>query len=208
MFKNDILTSLCILFAYIYLFTSTTLAQGIYKSTDEKGRTHYSSKPINSKSQQAKLPEITRGEVKVPASQLISCRSHGGVNCEAGIDADGSVICNDGFRDAAQRFRFTCNAAKLEVTQISDPSSDGSFTIVVRNSKSVAAIDTEVKVRFPDGSAPSIPGPKEIEGFGVAEFKYGGHRNNNETLPNQISLSGPIKVGIESIDVTCRNCPS
>lgn len=34
-----------------------------------------------------------------------ACSGHGGVNCAAGPDSDGSVICNDGWRDSSVRYR-------------------------------------------------------------------------------------------------------
>ena len=33
-----------------------------------------------------------------------ACSSHAGVNCGAGPDSDGSVICSDGFRDDPARY--------------------------------------------------------------------------------------------------------
>ena len=34
-----------------------------------------------------------------------ACSYHGGVNCSAGADWDGSVICNDGWRDSSVKYR-------------------------------------------------------------------------------------------------------
>ena len=36
-----------------------------------------------------------------------ACSWHGGVNCSAGSDFDGSVVCNDGYRDSSVYYRFT-----------------------------------------------------------------------------------------------------
>lgn len=33
-----------------------------------------------------------------------ACSGHGGVNCAAGPDSDGSVICNDGWRDSSVQY--------------------------------------------------------------------------------------------------------
>lgn len=34
-----------------------------------------------------------------------ACSGHGGVNCSAGPDSDGSVICVDGFRDSSVQYQ-------------------------------------------------------------------------------------------------------
>lgn len=34
-----------------------------------------------------------------------ACGEHGGVNCPAGPDADGSVICADGYRDTSLKYQ-------------------------------------------------------------------------------------------------------
>jgi len=36
-----------------------------------------------------------------------ACSSHGGVNCAYGIDADGSVVCNDGWKESTTSYLFT-----------------------------------------------------------------------------------------------------
>ncbi len=37
-----------------------------------------------------------------------ACSSHNGVNCAAGPDSDGSVICNDGWRNSSVAFCAVC----------------------------------------------------------------------------------------------------
>ena len=55
-----------------------------------------------------------------------ACSSHGGVNCDAGSDCDGSVICNDGWRDSSVGYYDTdkCNARPSCTTK----ELDGLFT--------------------------------------------------------------------------------
>lgn len=36
-----------------------------------------------------------------------ACSHHGGVDCSAGADSDGSVICSDGWRDSS--VSYSCN---------------------------------------------------------------------------------------------------
>lgn len=187
------------------LFSSSAFAEDIYKWTDATGKTHYSSKPQSKDAKIASLPQIMRGEVKVPPSQLISCKTHGGVDCQAGTDEDGSVVCGDGFKDSAQRYRFSCSAPKLEVSQITDRQQDGTYSIFVRNSRSVTAQAPSVVIRQPDGSKANLSGPKEIDAFGVAEFKY---PNSTSTAPKSKAEIAMIdKPTFENIDINCRNCP-
>ena len=37
-----------------------------------------------------------------------ACSSHDGVNCGAGPDSDGSVICNDGWRNSSLAYSQVC----------------------------------------------------------------------------------------------------
>lgn len=38
-----------------------------------------------------------------------ACSGHDGVNCAAGPDSDGSVICNDGWEDSSVDYDDVCN---------------------------------------------------------------------------------------------------
>lgn len=38
-----------------------------------------------------------------------ACSSHGGVNCAAGADSDGSVICHDGWEDSSVEYYKVCH---------------------------------------------------------------------------------------------------
>lgn len=37
-----------------------------------------------------------------------ACSSHGGVYCAVGADSDGSVICNDGWKDSSVSYCAVC----------------------------------------------------------------------------------------------------
>ena len=37
-----------------------------------------------------------------------ACSSHDGVNCSTGPDSDGSVICNDGWRNSTVKYSAVC----------------------------------------------------------------------------------------------------
>ena len=172
-------------------------AAPIYKWKDADGTVHYASKPVNAKAQPADLPTIMRGEVKIPKQMLSSCDQHGGINCQAGADKDGSVICYDGFTNAAARYRFSCNSPKLEITEISDPDQEGSFKVYVRNSTSVAASSAAMFFKPLDGKEIKLEGPAEIEPFGLVEFMF---RPSGKPL-------ALAKVDIGNLNLTCANCP-
>ena len=48
-----------------------------------------------------------------------TCSYHGGINCNAGSDWDGSAVCNDGWRDSSEQYFSAqgCMDAKHYCTQ-------------------------------------------------------------------------------------------
>ncbi len=172
------------------------LAAPIYKWVGKDGVTHYSSKPLTKEAKEADLPPIMRADVKIGAQKLVTCDKHGGVNCSAGADRDGSVVCYDGFREASNRFRFTCTAPKLEIADIADPAKDGSFKVFVRNSKSVTADKPALSYSPPEGGAVLLNGPDSIDPFGMAEFTY-------LPRPGQEVIEKPQ---VAQLSVSCANC--
>ncbi len=186
-----------LIFAAISCAPFNASADRVYKWEDEDGVVHYSDRVLDKAASEAKLPPIMRGEVKLGEQKLQSCADHGGIDCQAGPDKDGSVICYDGFTGAATRYRFNCNSPKLTVADISELRSDGSFAVVVRNSKSVAAKKPAVSFLRENGKEVPLKGPEEIEPFGVAEF----------TLLNQDAGGLKAKPNAVQLKVTCGNCP-
>lgn len=179
---------------------------GLYKSIDDKGVAHYSSKPIKKGAVKVELPPIMRGEVKVPTGYLITCREHGGIDCQAGADSDDSVICGDGFKDSAQRFRFSCSSPKLEISSVSSPQEDGTFSIILRNSRGILAQQTVVTVTLPNGKSAALEGPKEVEPFGTAEFTYVPSTAKSDPLSNSQKIAFKGKPGMDKFSVICENC--
>lgn len=176
--------------------TNSVLAQGIYKWKDQDGVVHYSSEPVED-AKKAKLPEINRGEVKLVEKKLISCSDHGGINCQAGADSDGSVICYDGFTEASPRYRFSCLSPKLSITQVSDLDENGNFSVIVRNSKSVAANKPAVFYKPGNGEEFKLSGPDTIDAFSISEFTF---EPKDTDIPTQ-------KADLGQLDLTCANCP-
>ena len=175
-------------------------AAQVYKWEAPDGTIHYSTTPPRAGARPAQLPKIMRGEVKATGRKLISCEKHGGINCQAGPDSDGSVVCYDGFRDASPRFRFSCSTAKLEVSDISEVSEAGGFTVFVRNSKAVAATEAAVIFRPGEGKREEkLTGPREVEPYGVAEFTF----TPRGPRSGLIQLSRPT---LAQLDVVCANC--
>jgi len=174
----------------------SAFAQSIYKYEDEAGITHYTSKRPAADAKPAKLPEIMRGDYKASLKKGFSCDTHGGINCQAGTDTDGSVVCFDGFKDASARFAFHCNSPKLIISDISELGGAGEFTVFVRNSRSVAAKAPRVDFHLPDDKIISLAGPKEIEPFGMAEFVYAPQPDVKvESKPKDVQLT-----------LSCANC--
>ena len=183
--------------ALLLIGTASDLTAQVYKTQNKDGKIVYSSKAPAKGAKPAQLPNIMRGEVKIAASSLQSCDKHGGINCQNGADTDGSVICYDGFRGAAARFRFSCNAPKLEITGISDPDEAGAFTVFVRNSRSVKASGTTLSFKMPNGTVAKLSGPTQIDANGIAEYRHGGG------LPQKLL----IRPDVPDIAIGCANCP-
>jgi hypothetical protein len=186
---------MCALFVLIPI---NSTAQ-VYKSVDADGNVRYTSSPPQKGAKPADLPQIMRSEVKLATTPLKTCDQHGGVNCQAGADKDGSVICYDGFTEATARFRFTCSTAKLAISDVSELTDSGGFTVFIRNSKSVAASQASVIFKPKSGGEVKLKGPAEIEPFGVAEFTYEPPRGKEESL----ALGKPT---LAELDILCANC--
>lgn len=186
------------LFVLILFLPGIASAESVYKSTETSGVPMYTSKPKGSEAKPADLPPIMKAEVKLSDKELSTCTNHGGINCKAGPDEDGSVVCYDGFKAAVTRYRFSCTTPKLEITEISELTREGTFKVVVRN---LQAIDAKTpKITFkPDTSTETVTlkGPDLIEAYGVGEFIYSPYAD--------IKLYKSPDAGL--LDITCANCP-
>jgi hypothetical protein len=183
-------------------FASTLEASPVYKWEDEKGVVHYSSSPNVKAAKPAALAPIMRGELKLAQAKISSCDKHGGIDCRAGADSDGSVVCSDGFKGATARYRFSCSTPKLDLADVSTPGSDGAFSVFVRNSRSVVAKGPTVSEKLGDGSELKLTGPAEVEPYGMAEFQW-----KSEDLTPGTTLALNDKPDAGQINISCANCP-
>ncbi|NLF24690.1 MAG: DUF4124 domain-containing protein [Deltaproteobacteria bacterium] len=169
----------------------------VYKWQDSNGVVHYSSKPTSQEAKPATLPKITRADVGIPSSGLVSCAKHGGIDCQAGPDMDGSVICMDGFTGATTRYRFHCSTPKLSISEVSDKTPEGTYKVVLRNAKAVKANQVSLFFERPDGKEVPLNGPAEVEPFGAAEY-----------VLDKVDAEGlSSKPTIANLRFTCSNCP-
>jgi|AACY02.16.fsa_nt_gi hypothetical protein len=194
-------------------------AENIYKWTDEEGRVRFSTTKPSASATPADLPTISRQDLDKRIENLrskadSSCVRHGGIDCTAGPDTDGSVICANGFKGAILPYRFRCLEVRLEVTQLTildeeqqirsefsidqkaeEPSqitaATGNLHLALRNVSDVTA--TAVQVRFGEqGQGGKFEGPQEIEPYAIADY----------ILP----LSPQLKGKTLSYLIRCRNC--
>jgi len=179
--------------------TSTQLFadSGVFKWTDEKGVVHYGSKANNPNAKKADLPPINRADVKLTTKKLITCDNNAGIDCQAGADKDGSVICRDGFTGASPIYRFSCNSPKLKINSISDLDKQGLFDLVIRNTKGVSAENMTVFLKLPEGEEVELVGPKQIDGLSVGQYK----------LSAQYAKKLLKKPTIANLRFDCKNCP-
>lgn len=203
----------------------TYAADSLYTWKDSEGRTHYSTTPQNPEAKEANLPDIKRENLSEKIDQLRSatpntCHQHGGVDCSQGADADGSVVCIDGTRDAITPFQASCLEVKLSYgtptllndanevlgtvdQKLSISSQQLSLTsvhITLRNRSAVQATGVNIKIVLPGSIPIDIFGPDTVEPFGVADYIF------------PIKLVGrlitPHELREARFKVRCENCSS
>ena len=180
----------------LVMISSSALSEGIYTWVDENGKTHYSSTPRKN-AKKAQLPKIARENLNQKIKQIKeatppNCLKHGGADCAQGADEDGSVICLDGFKGAKLPYRFHCLEVRIRPSEVQLHDNNQEVLGVInrkapinkqiypelhnmilfislRNSSSVDAFGVEVSFTAGEFSAP-LPGPKNIEAFGIAEY--------------------------------------
>lgn len=182
--------------ASLFLFANLGLADEIFKWVDQDGITHYSTRGEDQRARLAELPKVSKGDYKVGAVNGATCDKHGGINCELGEDADGSVICLDGFDGASARFKFHCSTPKLSITDISEPDARSKVSVFVRNDRSVPAKHPKLLFTSTDGSKLILTGPEEIAPYQLAEFSL---------LSGSITKSGR-KPRESQFTISCENC--
>lgn len=181
----------------LILAASAALSDPIYLGQDSKGRTIYSSKPTGSGAVVAELPALQHeSEAETKGEALFSCQPHGGIDCHAGADSDGSVICRDSFTDAAARFMEHCIEARLTIGDVVTSGSDGSFRVLIRNNAAVDARAVVVSYRPKLSRRVDLNGPSTIEPFGVAEYAF---------VPTERLLYGTKPLAAQ-IMLQCENC--
>ena len=173
-------------------------AQELYKHEDSSGHIIYSSKPASPDATPVSLPTI--GHKDITITQDKTCSTHGGNGCSLGPDVDGSVICEDGFRDAMTRFNFVCRMTKLSLVNkvVSD---DGILRLIIRNMGAAKAkgivvyYNTHIEV---EGSQEKLiaSGPENIEGFQSGDYLL--------NIPNLLDLTRENIV--DKVEITCENC--
>ncbi len=197
-------------------------ADEVYKWKDKSGTIHFSTSPKSSEAQVAKLPIITRENLSQRIQSIKdntpqNCSKHGGIDCSAGRDKDGSVICVDGFTSSKEPFSFSCLEARLQLKEITFTSKDNkiisysskltpkghkdlqSLTITIRNKSAVQARDISVSIPWKYKHKIQIDGPRLIDGFGVGEYSL---VFNRDITPDQI-----LSILKErSPSITCKNC--
>lgn len=215
----------------ILCFPAAVAAQNVYRHVDENGAVTYSTSPAPGESP-AVLPPIQREDIgdriqKIKAETPPNCVKHGGADCSRAADADGSVICTDGFRDARMPYSLNCLEARLvsnltiiigeEAAPVRLGSARGimrqdkervaaalekgdSLTLraSLRNMTAIAANAIAVRVRLPNRKTVDLAGPDHVEPFGAAEYEYA-----LGAKPEMISSETLRKL---KLSVDCQNC--
>lgn len=75
-----------------------------------------------------------------------ACRDHGGVDCRAGYDVDGSVICHDGWRDSNTQHTEYCSQTFLPTCN---------FSCTTDYLTAMSCLEVLCKIKYPDNQTPS-----------------------------------------------------
>lgn len=180
-------------------FSCISFASGepVFKSNSPTGKSPmYTTKP-SSQSQPANLPPIVRTDSQGKTFVRQTCHSHGGIDCGAGPDKDGSVICYDKYRDTGERFNFSCTAPKLEIANISRADAPFTFKVLVRNNAAAEAKGIKVNFKPEIGGSFKLIGSESIKGFESGEYSY-------KPLDEFHKFSPPDP---SKLEITCSNCP-
>lgn len=168
-------------------------ADPIYKHVDSSGRVTFSSVPDQTQDTPVELPRVYRESTasrveRLKAATPPSCDQHGGIDCTQGPDKDGSVICLDGFRDAALPFQDNCTQARLELQEpvFTDRNGNDVRVSELKPGMSVTAVKVRAALRNLTGVPASgieiaarqkmqlqdvdLHGPDSIEAFGIGEY--------------------------------------
>lgn len=180
--------------------TSYSSAEPIYRGVDAAGRTIYSSSKPAKNSVVAALPTIGKWQPRTNTISDATCEKHGGVSCEQGADADGSVVCLDGYHDALSKFKELCQLAKLNVLAAPERPADNvlSLTVTVKNESAAPANQVLVSFIINKFDPPLLfSGPDKIEPYSVADYAV-------KTTVDEVPLYR--KLSVSDVSVECGNC--
>jgi hypothetical protein len=173
--QNFLTTALALCFLTHTIILLPIEAQ-VYSWKDAQGVTHYSTKPPHAHATPAELPKINRAPMPIipqpTKAKSTGCDGRGGINCNAGSDSDGSVICHDGYTESILNFKSQCSAAKIELIEVSPLNPQGGFTVTVRNRRAAEATGVTVEFLNPLGKRIPLVGPETIDPFGGAEYVF------------------------------------
>lgn len=187
------------LFVGIIFSALPTLAhtERIYRHVGEDGTVSYSSEQPLPGLAPVELPKIEKKEMRPSQAFIQSCRAHGGTNCQAGADSDGSVICFDGYRKSLAQYDEHCGGTRIQVTEIRRRPSDGAFLVTLRNSRSVAAEKVKIIWKNDTEELPLL-GASTLPAFGVEDYVL-----LFDHLPARLR---PREIKKEDMRVHCDNC--
>ena len=215
------------LFSLLYsiLFLPTLLYaedNKIFRYVDEEGKVTYSTTALPNSEQAISLPEIQKENIDEKINILLksvpeNCEKHGGIDCSAQADTDGSVICLDSFRDAELPYRFHCLEANLQIFSftLSDTENKaisfnptkpfsyqapqaGLLQISIRNNSNVDATGIKVFINKSWREKIFALGPEVIKSYEVQDYSF-----NIQELK---ALDRAFAINKGTVKIECVNC--
>ena len=176
--------------------SSLALCQEIYTAQDESGRVIFTNRGTEDTVGPVPLP--TLGKFDPEHTKILipsTCAKHGGVDCRAGADIDGSVICGDRFKESELTFLQACSTTRLEVVSFSGPDSSGEYMVKLRNLRDIAAQMPSIRMFFKPSKPLEVGVPDDIAPYSTAEIPF---------RPASSNLVSPLKRS--DLWITCENC--
>lgn len=140
------------------------------------------------------------------------------MDCNAGPDADGSVLCLDGFRDAVLPYRFRCLEAnvKSEMLLFYEGTEQGvrhstanarsnsrrklrEIRVIVRNNSAIEAFGLSVELEIPARVklVKKLAGAEKVEPYGLADYSMVFDESSQLTVYQVSGLKHRV---------SCENC--
>lgn len=222
MIRRKIRLVLLLLCLFIFPINSLGETDKIYRQVDAAGTVTYSTTELPNSEPANTLPEIQKENIDNRIKNFLAvvpenCEKHGGIDCQAQADSDGSVICLDGYRDAELPYRFHCLEAFLQIFSFTLSNSEnrpitfnpskpfknqspaaGILQVSIRNNSNVEATGIKVFINKTWREKIHALGPEIVKPYEIQDYSF-----NVQDLK---ALERNFAINKGTIKIQCINC--